>query len=137
MHLDAFILMPNHLHAVLLLASEETVEAGLVPAPLSPADRIGDARWRATTRVAPTLGEVIGAFKSITTVRYARGVEARGWLPFSRRLWQRNYYEHVVRDQESLQRIRDYIADNPSRWDLDRENPEARTRASKDQPWRG
>ena len=130
-HLDAFALMPNHIHAVLFLAPEENVGAGLVPAPGSVTCNVG-----ATTRVAPTLGDVIGAFKSITTVRYARGVETRGWPRFSQRLWQRNYYEHVVRDYESLQRIREYIAENPACWDLDGENPRAKRSGSKDEPWR-
>ena len=183
-HLDAFALMPNHIHAVLFLAPEENVGAGLVPAPgsvtcnvgattrVAPTNSDGDDGVRAslgatrgvaptdsdgeggvgaglvpapgsvtcnvgaTTRVAPTLGDVIGAFKSITTVRYARGVETRGWPRFSQRLWQRNYYEHVVRDDESLQRIREYIAENPACWDLDGENPRAKRSGSKDEPWR-
>lgn len=85
-HLDALVLMPNHLHAILFLAPEEAAGAGLVPAPGSVTPEVG-----ATTRVAPTLGDVVGAFKSITTVQYARGVDTRGWPAFSKRLWQRNY----------------------------------------------
>ncbi len=56
-------------------------------------------------------------FKSIATKR----VRALGHSGFA---WQRNYYEHVVRDEDSLNRIREYILTNPLRWDLDRENPE-------------
>jgi REP element-mobilizing transposase RayT len=135
-HLDAFVLMPNHLHAILFLAPEEAVGAGLVPAPLSQPTRSPAPDAGATTRVGPTLGDVIGALKSITTVRYARGVETCGWPAFSQRLWQRNYYEHVVRDHEGLQRIREYIAHNASRWDLDRENPDTKANASESEPWR-
>jgi len=47
-------------------------------------------------------------------------------------LWQRNYYEHIIRDEESLDRIRQYIADNPARWTFDRENPEATAPEPKD-----
>jgi REP element-mobilizing transposase RayT len=68
---------------------------------------------------------VIGAFKSLTTVDYIRGVETMDWRPFRGRLWQRNYYEHIVRDDGSLDRIRQYIRDNPVRWEIDRENPHA------------
>ena len=89
---------------------------------------------RATTRVAPTttatgdaaaptLGEVVGAYKSLTTVEYARGVRSRGWQPFQGQLWQRNYYDHVVRDYKSLDSIRQYIRDNPAQWAFDSENP--------------
>ena len=86
---------------------------------------------RATTRVAPTggrgfgLGNVVGAYKSLTTVEYARGVKAMNWPPFHGRLWQRNYYEHIVRSQEDLERVRRYILDNPPQWPFDSENPMA------------
>jgi REP element-mobilizing transposase RayT len=66
---------------------------------------------------------VVSAFKSLTTVMYTRGVRQARWTPFQRRLWQRNYYEHIIRDDESLERIRRYIADNPVRWSVEREDP--------------
>ncbi|MGZ9188187.1 MAG: hypothetical protein ACXW6R_26305, partial [Candidatus Binatia bacterium] len=61
------------------------------------------------------------------TKRYTDGVKQSGWSPFAGRLWQRNYYEHVIRDEESLNRIRQYIADNPMRWEFDPENPDTKT----------
>jgi putative transposase len=75
------------------------------------------------TRVAPALGEVVAAFKSVTTVHYIRGVKTRAWPAFRRQLWQRNYYEHVIRDEKALDRIRRYIDENPARWAFDDENP--------------
>ena len=97
---------------------------------------------RATTRVAPTeimdggvdapitdrfaLGDVIGAYKSLTTVEYTRGVKQMKWSPFHKRLWQRNYYEHVLRHDESLRQLQQYILDNPDQWDFDKENPLAK-----------
>jgi hypothetical protein len=59
----------------------------------------------------------------MTTNEYIRGVKQRGWPPFPDRVWQRNYYEHIVRSRDSLERIRGYIVTNPERWDWDRENP--------------
>ena len=70
----------------------------------------------------------MGAFKSITTDEYIHGVKAASWLPFDSRLWQRNYYEHVIRNEDSLNRIRQYILANPAQWAIDRENPAATTR---------
>jgi len=70
-----------------------------------------------------TVGRVVQGFKSITTHEYIVGVKEQGWTPFPGRLWQRNYYEHVVRGEGDLRRVRQYIADNPQRWALDRENP--------------
>jgi REP element-mobilizing transposase RayT len=66
---------------------------------------------------------VIGAYKSLTTFEYTRSVKTHSWSPFNGRLWQRNYYEHIVRDEESLGRIRQYIIDNPAQWMFDQENP--------------
>jgi REP element-mobilizing transposase RayT len=70
-----------------------------------------------------SLGRIVQAFKSITTVEYIRGVKEQGWTPFSRRLWQRNYYERIIRNEQELQAIRRYIRNNPARWAEDREYP--------------
>jgi REP element-mobilizing transposase RayT len=81
----------------------------------------GDAGIR---RVA--LGDIVGAFKSITTNVYIRGVREGGWLPFDRRVWQRNYHERAIRNERELDAIRQYIVHNPARWDDDAENPNQR-----------
>ena len=87
-----------------------------------------ETRTEGTTGGCPLLSlqDVVHRFKTLTTKRYADGVKQFGWTPFRGRLWQRNYYEHIVRDEESLNRIRQYILDNPARWEFDRENPAAR-----------
>ena len=116
---DVFQVMPNHLHGIIIINNPDLVGAGLVPAP---------AR-RATTRVAPTpaqtsaptLGRIVGVFKSITTHKYIQGVDEFGWPVFKKRLWQRNYYEHVVRDQTDYERIAGYILSNPLTWEQDEE----------------
>jgi hypothetical protein len=53
-----------------------------------------------------------------------QGVKGLGWPPFQRRFWQRNYYEHIIRNEGELERIREYIVNNPLRWHLDRQNPQ-------------
>ena len=116
--LDAFVIMPNHIHGI--IAINEPVGASLVSAQ----DNSMATGERATTRVAPTLGDVMGAYKSLTTIEYARGVTTWGWQSFDRRLWQRNYYERVIRDGRELDRAREYIANNPMQWALDSENPD-------------
>ncbi|MCY3747654.1 MAG: hypothetical protein OXG64_00015 [Chloroflexi bacterium] len=144
---DAFIVMPNHVHGIVLITEtlQSDCDADSVRAPFAgvhvphltetgPALLDGTQRLHApgtdgtpasatpaTERVS--LGNVIGAYKSLTTVEYTRNVKARNWTPFRRRLWQRNYYEHVVRSDESLNGLRRYILGNPTQWALDRENP--------------
>lgn len=89
MSIDTYVVMPNHFHTVVLLHQH--------------AD-------------APKLGDIIGTFKSLTTRAYREGMRDSGWPAFRLRLWQRNYYERIVRSDESLQHIREYIATNPARW---------------------
>jgi len=68
-------------------------------------------------------------FKTMTTNEYIRRVNERGWTPFAGRLWQRGYYERVIRDERELERVRRYVVDNPAKWATDRENPAAREAA--------
>ena len=93
---DAFQVMPNHVHFVLWL-QHQNIEGAEVP----------------------SLGSVVGAFKSMTTVDYIRGVRSAGWAPFPKRLWQRNYWERIVQNESELQRIRTYVETNPLRWHED------------------
>lgn len=55
----------------------------------------------------------------MTIKRYVDGVKNRGWQPFAGKLWQRNYWEHVIRNENDLAEIREYIRNNPSRWEFD------------------
>ena len=75
---------------------------------------------------APTvmsLPDVVARFKTMTTKRHCDGVRTLGWPPFRGRLWQRGYYERILRDEAELNHIRQYIAENPSHWAGDPENP--------------
>ncbi len=58
----------------------------------------------------------------MTTNEYIRHVKNNGWPPLRGRLWQRNYYEHIVHNNDELHRIREYIANNPGQWKMDQEN---------------
>ena len=91
--LDEFVIMPNHIHGIIVLAG-------------------GAASG------APTLERIVRAFKSISAIG-ANRVLGRSNRPF----WQRNYYEHIIRDDEELNAIRQYILDNPRNWPDDPENP--------------
>ena len=66
-----------------------------------------------------TVGDMLDAFKSITTVAYIRGIKNFGWQPFNAKLWQRNYHEHIIRDEQSYQTIASYIVNNPATWNDD------------------
>ncbi len=115
---DTFVVMPNHIHGIIVL-----VGAGPRACPGSgQPPSFGQPRG-----VAPTmsLADVVHRFKTLTTRRYIDGVKTWEWLPFRGKVWQRNYYEHIIRDERALNRIRQYIVDNPVRWTEDMENPAA------------
>lgn len=115
--LQAFIVMPNHFHGVL-----EIVGATLVVAP----NEKGQPQGIAPTDqgIAPTskktIGDMMDAFKFITTVEYIRGVKTHNWPRFDGKLWQRNYYEHIIRNQHAYENISQYIINNPANWQADR-----------------
>ncbi len=114
LELDAFEVMPNHLHGIIMV-TDEFVGATLRGRP----DYKGQPH-----RAAPTVGDVVDWLKTMTTNEYIREVRQHNWPPFEHRLWQRNYYERILRDEKELQRAREYIDNNPLLWTLDRENPE-------------
>ena len=96
--IDEFIIMPNHLHGILFK--------------------------RATARVAPTLGQIIGKFKSKCSTEYLKYIYENNINDIAQ-IWQRNYYEHIIRSKESLEEIRKYIVNNPFTWESDEENKDA------------
>lgn len=67
-----------------------------------------------------TIGDAIGWFKTMTTNEYIRGIKNHNWSPFNGKLWQRNYWEHIIRKDQSYQKISDYIINNPSNWNSDK-----------------
>ncbi len=104
--IDAFVVMPNHVHGIIIITS----------------NNVG-----ATRRVAPTnpprgpasrsIGAIVGQFKSAVTKRINILRNTPG-IP----CWQRNYYEHVIRDEYDLNNTRQYILDNPANWETDENN---------------
>jgi len=97
--LDAHVVMPNHLHGIILINEGTGGHAG------------------------PPLPSIIAWFKTMTTNACIRLVKAGDMASFDRRLWQRGYYEHIVRNEDDLSRIRHYIETNPALWAEDSENP--------------
>jgi REP element-mobilizing transposase RayT len=63
-------------------------------------------------------------FKSMVTNEYIRGIKQKGWVPLHGKLWQCNYYEHIIRSEKELYQIGEYIINNPIQWALDEENPD-------------
>ena len=134
--LDAFQIMPNHLHAIFVLPGPG-LEAALAVATGAPViqpfvDRVVSKGTvgvglalplKGTASRPPTgrrisMGDVVGAFKSISTIALNKFMSRPGARPL-----HENFYEHIIRDTSELENIRDYIVHNPPRWLEDPENP--------------
>lgn len=119
--LDAYVVMPNHFHAIFFIHKSPGV-AGATHrvAPTKNRSATAGKPHRAAGPRSRSVGAVMAPFKSLVTKRINN---TRQYLGSP--VWQRNYYEHVIRDEESLHRIQEYIATNAQRWDLNRENLQA------------
>ncbi len=105
--LDECIIMPNHIHLIIFIMN--TVVAG---------EHTGSPiRYN-------NIPQIVQWFKTMTTNEYIRNVKQNNWKPFDRKLWQRNYYDRVIRNEKELDKIRKYIFENPLKWELDKNNPE-------------
>ncbi len=98
---DEFVCMPNHIHCIVV--------------------NVGQTHRYAST--GTSLSKVVQWFKTMSTNQYIRGVKQNGWQPFPGKLWQRNYWEHIIRNQSELHHIREYIHNNPALWELDQLHP--------------
>lgn len=93
---ECHVVMPNHVHILVGIGVKATDPLDLT-----------------------SLTEVIHWYKSLTTTRYIRGVKDQAWPRFNGRLWQQGFHDHIVRNERELQTIREYVANNPKRWDDD------------------
>jgi len=111
--IDGFVIMQNHVHGIILIASDAPNEVGAI-------HELPLRRDRKDRRLM-TLSKVVGYFKMNTSKQINKILQRPG-CP----IWQRNYYEHVIRNEDELTRVRQYIHDNPLNWETDEENPNRR-----------
>jgi len=112
LELDAFVIMPNHMHGIIMIVGAKHLPQFPNASPLR------SSQPPHGTQPA-SLAAIVQNFKSVSArkINLARGTPGAP-------VWQRNYYEHIVRNQADLQRIREYVANNPLKWDLDQLHPD-------------
>ena len=98
--IDEYIVMPNHIHFIIKRTGDRTGSTG---------DHTGSP-----------LRDIIGWFKTMSTNEYIAGVKDGRFMPFKGRLWQRNYYEHIIRNYDDYINIAEYIQNNPLKWEEDK-----------------
>ena len=117
--LGAYVIMPNHMHGIIIINDIDENRIATNSSQSVGARHASPLRPRG---VSPgSLGAIVGSFKSSVTKRIGRELNETG-------IWQRNYYEHVIRNEKDLQNKTDYIIANPLLWDEDDENPSNKTR---------
>lgn len=119
-----FIVMPNHIHGIIKnrnchVSTNAHPSVGAYPCDRPCADEHKVHPYG--TQIA-SLGRIVQAYKSRTTVEYIKMVENKLCEPFPGKLWQKNYFERVIRDEKDYKKIAEYILHNPVQWDKDEEN---------------
>ena len=131
--IDVFQIMPNHIHGIIIIKNKFKLFVGAGPracpninsgpraCPIGqPQNITGQPQGVAPTGTAMSLCDVVHRFKTLTTKRYVDGVKNNHWPLFNNKLWQRNYYEHIIRNEKSLNYIQEYILNNPYNWEQDK-----------------
>lgn len=90
-NLHEYVIMPNHLHFIIEIDNSQN-------------------------NSPENICRFIQSFKRYTTIEYIKGVKSNKYPPFDRQIWQRNYYEHIIRTEKELHKIREYINNNPAKW---------------------
>ena len=106
--LDKYIIMPNHIHGIITVVDRRGT---LQRAPTTTREQFGKP-------ISNSIPTIIRLFKSTTTKQINEIRQTSG-----KELWQRNYYEHIIRDERELNKVREYIMYNPLKWEEDKENP--------------
>ncbi|WP_198012232.1 transposase [Desulfosarcina sp. BuS5] len=101
--------MPNHIHGIIEIT---TVGADSISAK--------DTGAEIDSAPTPAIPEIVQSFKRHTTIEYIKMVKLNIMPPFEKRIWQRNYYEHIIRNEKSYYQIAEYIRNNPLKWQEDK-----------------
>ena len=130
------VVMPNHFHCIV-----QNVGADLRVCPGNSADDAKNKRnsgkpnqgehtgseFKQGEHIGSPLPVVVQWFKTMTTNEYIRGVKNKNWQRFNGKLWQRNYWEHIIRNENEYQQIVEYILQNPKKWAMDKLNKDIDT----------
>jgi REP element-mobilizing transposase RayT len=136
--LGIFVVMPNHFHGIIIIGGIVGGDLRVSPQPegadgnrvggdlrVSPGLTDGEKGEHAGSpqqKPDAPLSQMIQWFKTMTTNEYIHGVKEMGWPRFDGKLWQRDYYEHIIRNADEANRIHHYIESNPVNWAEDEEN---------------
>lgn len=120
--LDEFVVMPNHVHGIIWINNQTNVVVQNIESNVGATLAVAQNNIGAVASPAPTIGNIVGTYKSIVANKCLKIFKENNQV--MGKLWQRNYYERIIRNERELDKIREYILGNPLRWELDIENSE-------------
>lgn len=111
---DEFVVMPNHIHGIIIIVGAQLIAPSGMNRPAYNRDTINQNKHQGVINHAPTVGEIVRSFKARCTyaINQIRNISG---IP----VWQRNYYEHIIRSEIELNKIREYIINNSLNWEAD------------------
>jgi putative transposase len=116
--LDEYVVMPNHLHAIIWITERRGEAFNAISALNASPQPNGNSPQPPKGTQPGSLGAFLQNFKSVSTRKINQNTHSHG-----RMIWQRDYFERIIRDEAELSRIQRYIVENPAQWQVDRENP--------------
>ncbi|MFV1872586.1 MAG: transposase [Oleiphilus sp.] len=116
---DEFICMPNHIHLIIHITELDTQLCVGTHPRVRPIKKC-ELPYNDQTNTNTNIPTIVQWYKTMTTNEYICGVKQNGWPSFNGKLWQRNYWEHVIRNENELNQIREYIQTNPISWEQDK-----------------
>ena len=116
--LDVYVIMPNHIHGILVMHDRSRARHTLPDSLVLTRNNVNQARATHASPLRRSVGAIVGSFKSAVTKQMNEGRDNPGST-----VWQRNFYEHIIRNDEELAKSRRYITENPSKWRMDESNP--------------
>lgn len=122
--LDVYQIMPNHMHGIISLTHPVVVGGGFTPIPNNYDIQSQSGQPQGIAPTNTTIGNIVGAYKSLVANECLK-IFKQKWVgmypvPLMGKLWQRNYYEHIIRNEQAYQDIAEYITNNPKNWEGDK-----------------
>lgn len=125
---DEFVIMPDHLHGIIGIGDRPHTGSmmnphtnGSVTQPHTAGTGLAPAPGPMKTHVKPTIGDIVGSFKSLCVHEWLQYIKTHELMEQGK-FWHRNYYEHIIRNDAELERIRWYIRKNPEQWERRKRN---------------
>ena len=113
--LDKYIIMPNHMHMIMTISLDHTMDETRADMESAPTMN-GTIEAKFST---PAIADIVQSLKRYTTIKYIAGVKSGIYPVFDKRIWQRSYHDHIIRNETDYLRIAQYIEENPARWEKD------------------